>query len=88
MADGATHSFDYDCSGSATECGEVTKATGTCMPSGVACTGAGYVPDPERAEAGVGENPYCGSTRYRLCNRNTIVSCGTTTEMREAITCL
>jgi hypothetical protein len=88
LLDGLTQSFDYDCSGSVTECGEVMKVTGSCAPAGLTCTGNGYLPSAERADAASAPDAYCGSTRYRVCNRVAAILCTAAIEMREAITCL
>jgi hypothetical protein len=88
LLDGVTQSFDYDCNGAVTECGEIVKVMGSCAPSGLACSGAGYLPSAERADAGSAPDAYCGSTRYRVCNRVAAILCTAAVEMREAITCL
>jgi hypothetical protein len=82
--DGGTPSFDYDCSGSETECGEAMKAAASCSRTLTGCNGGGYLTSqPE----GGGPSPYCGSTRFRVCNPLGPI-CTPTTEMREALTCL
>jgi hypothetical protein len=83
---GSTRSFDYDCSGSASECGEVVKATGSCATMGLGCSGSGYVENPENADAGGEASPYCGSTSYRVCNRISLF-CTPSTETRAAVEC-
>ena len=89
LLDGVTQSFDYDCNGSVTECGEVMKVMGSCAPSsGLGCTGGGYMPSAERADAASAPDAYCGSARYRVCNRVAAILCTAAIEMREAITCL
>jgi hypothetical protein len=88
LLDGVTQSYDYDCNGSVNECGEIMKPMGSCAPSGLACTGAGYLPSAERADAASAPDAYCGSTRYRVCNRVAAILCTAAVEMREAITCL
>jgi hypothetical protein len=66
VAGGGTQSFDYDCSGIETECGIFAKAA-TCTIAGVGkCSGAGYLPNPNRT-ATSGQNAYCGSTAYQNC---------------------
>jgi hypothetical protein len=85
LLDGVTQSFDYDCNGSVMECGEVMKATGSCAVSGIGCSGNGYMQN--QPDAG-GANSYCGSTRYRVCNRIAAILCTAAMEMREAVRCL
>jgi hypothetical protein len=89
LLDGVTQSFDYDCNGSVTECGEIMKVMGSCAPSsGLGCTGAGHMPSAERADAASAPDAYCGSTRYRVCNRVAAILCTAAVEMREPVTCL
>jgi hypothetical protein len=86
-SDGITPSFDYDCSGTLSECMEVTKATGNCQPMGIGCSGSGYVGKAEAAaDAGAGA-AYCGSTSYRVCNRVAVIACTPSTETRAAVEC-
>lgn len=84
LPDGLTQSFDYDCNGNVTECGEVMKATASCARTITGCNGSGYLPtQPD----GGGPSPFCGSTRYRVCSPLGPI-CTAATEMREAVQCL
>ena len=84
LPDGLTTSFDYDCSGAVTECGEVMKAPASCTRTFSGCDGGGYL---QSQPDGGGPSPYCGSTRYRVCNPLGPI-CTPATEMREAVKCL
>jgi hypothetical protein len=85
-ADGIGSSFDYDCSGSVSECMQVTKAVGNCTPMGIGCSGSGYLSKQEAGDADVAA--YCGSTSYRTCTRAGFVYCSAATEARAAVECL
>lgn len=59
-----TKSYDYDCSGQETECGQYQKAT-DCAGTVLGCTGSGYLPTNRQVTAGM--DAYCGSTTWRQC---------------------
>lgn len=61
-------SYDYDCSGVEVEQG-AEHWPGSC---GALCEAFGYTPKPARATPG--SNAYCGSTSYRECIDNSILS--------------
>lgn len=83
-------SFDYNCDGAETECGAYLKATGDCAldPSSPSkpCKGDGYLPTKR---TGPGENPYCGSTDYRVCELSSggVSACKATVVQYNPITC-
>ena len=83
-APGAGESFDYNCDGVETECGQIAKAQ-TCGPSVLQCGGSGYLPNPTR-QATAQQDAYCGSTAWRECTP-AAAFCIAQQQMREAVTC-
>jgi len=83
-AQGGGESFDYNCDGVETECGQIAKAQ-TCGPSVLQCGGSGYVPNPNR-QATASQDAYCGSTQYRQCTP-LATFCTAQTQTREAVGC-
>jgi hypothetical protein len=83
-AQGGGDSFDYNCDGVETECGQIAKAT-TCGPTVLQCGGSGYLPNPDR-QATTTQNAYCGSTQWRQCTA-LATFCGPQTQTREAVGC-
>jgi hypothetical protein len=62
---GVGTSYDYNCSGSETECGTAPKFEGCTLGAG-ACVGMGYLPNSDRPSSGAdpSQNPYCGSDEF------------------------
>jgi hypothetical protein len=86
-SDGSTKSYDYDCDGEESECGDAQKANESgCQTSGLSCTGSGYVPT-NRVGSGQSFDKYCGSTQWRQCNSVTAI-CTPVMESRPAIPCI
>jgi len=76
--DGTTKSFDFDCDGKETECGQppVPKWT-RCEGQGLGCSGSGYQENLNRpAQGRAGQNLYCGSTRWCECAGLSLTQCG------------
>jgi len=65
-ANGIGTSYDYDCDGQETECGQYQKFTDCTLNGSLQCVGSGYLPNSSRPSGASDPSidPYCGSNQF------------------------